>query len=125
MTRGADSEFVYCCIKILVMENSREEYEDEHLPDVEKIELERQLLYVAYENSYRVLTFKIPFDELIMQNNLDGMSSIMAYDPVEGIQKKELENIIAYYLGLDEPYYYLRCAELKKILDGLPDEVEL
>ena len=49
----------------------------------------------------------------------------MAYDPIEGIQKKELENIIAYYLGLDEPYYYMRCAELKKILDELPDEVEL
>lgn len=125
MTRGTASEFVYYCIKILAMEDPREEYEDEHLPDVEKIELERQLLYAAYENSYRVLTSKIPFDELIIQNNLDGLSAIMAYDPIEGIQKKELENIIAYYLGLDEPYYYMRCAELKKILDGLPDEVEL
>ena len=75
------------------------------------------VLYIAYENSYRVLTAKIPFDELVMQNDLDGVSALMAYDPIEGIQKEELKSIIDFYVELDEPHYYLRCAELKKILD--------
>jgi hypothetical protein len=100
------------------MEDPREEYEEgDQLTDVEKMELERHMLYTAYENSYKVLTFKIEFDELILQNDLEGTSALMAYDPMEGIQKEELESMIDYYAGLDESHYYLRCAELKKILD--------
>ena len=99
------------------MEDPREEYEGDQLTEVEKMELERHMLYTAYENSYRVLTCKIEFNELVLQNELDGTSAIMAYDPMEGIQEEELENIIDYYEKLDESQYYLRCAELKKILD--------
>ena len=67
------------------MEDPREEYEGDQLTEVEKMELERHMLYTAYENSYRVLTCKIEFNELILQNELEGTSSIMAYDPIEGI----------------------------------------
>lgn len=107
------------------MENPEEEYEDDYLTEEEKINLEQHIIHIAYENSYRLLTAKIPFEELGMEDELDGLSSIISYDPTQGIQKEELENMIAYYLKIDESEYYLRCAELKKILDGLPDEVEL
>jgi hypothetical protein len=43
----------------------------------------------------------------------------MIYDPVSGIGKDQLEGMIDYFLGMDEPEYYLRCGELKKIMDEL------
>lgn len=104
------------------MENPEEEYEDDYLTETEKRNLEQHILHIAYENSYRVLTAKIPFEELLTENESDGVSAIISYDPTEGIQKEELESMIAYYLEIDESKYYLRCAELKKILDPLFDK---
>ena len=120
-SRGTDPKFVYYYIKTLVMEDPREEYEGDQLTEFEKMELERHMLYTAYENSYRVLTAKIEFNELVLQNDIQGTSALMAYDPTEGIRKEELQGIIDYYVGLDESHYYLRCAELKKILDEVDD----
>ena len=101
------------------MEEPQEWDDDKELTDLEKIQLEEIMLAAAYENSYRVLTNKIDFADLVEEKNLIGISAIMAYDPLSGIQKEELENMINFYVNKDEPEYYLRCAELKKILDEI------
>tara|TARA_R110000751_G_scaffold247910_1_gene347686 strand:- start:37 stop:360 length:324 start_codon:yes stop_codon:yes gene_type:complete len=93
-----------------------ESYE-EHMTDAEKLELERKLLSCAYENSFQVLTDKISFNELLDAKDKHGMSSLLAFDPILGIRKHELEGMIEYYIELDQPHYYLRCARLKKILN--------
>ena len=102
------------------MEEPGEEQKGEQLTETEKMELERHMLYLAYENSYRVLTSRVDFTELLEEQDILGMSALMAYDPTLGITGEELDNMIAYYVELDEPHYYMRCAELKKIKDELP-----
>ena len=87
------------------------------LTEAQKIALENRILRQAYDNSFQVLTKKITFEELMEEDNSFGFSTLLAYDPHTGIRKHELESIIAYYVGLDEPEYYLRCAKLKKIMD--------
>ncbi len=96
------------------------EWDDsKELSELEKIQLENIMLAAAYENSYRVLTNKIDFADLVEEKNLIGISALMAYDPTSGIRKDELENMINFYVEQDESEYYLRCAELKKILDEI------
>jgi len=96
------------------------EWDDsKELSELEKIQLENIMLAAAYENSYRVLTNKIDFADLVEEKNLIGISALMAYDPTSGIRKDELENMINFYVEQDEAEYYLRCAELKKILDEI------
>lgn len=101
------------------MEEPQEWDDEQELTELEKIQLEEIMLAAAYENSYRVLTNKINFADLLEEKNLIGVSAIMAYDPVSGIQKQELDNMIRFYVDQDEPEYYLRCAELKKIYDEI------
>ena len=105
--------------KDVTMEEPQEWDDDKELTDLEKIQLEEIMLAAAYENSYRVLTNKIDFADLVEEKNLIGISAIMAYDPTSGIRKEELDNMIRFYIDQDEPEYYLRCAELKKIYDEI------
>jgi len=97
--------------------NSDESFEP--LSELEKSKMEQAMLEIAYENSYRVLTKRVAFEDLVEEKDLIGVSALMAYDPTEGIRKDELENMIQYYLEIDESEYYLRCAELKKMLDEM------
>lgn len=93
--------------------------EEEQLSELDKMQLDRVMLEMAYENSYRVLTKKVAFEDLIEEKTLIGATALMAYDPTEGIRKNELEDMIQYYIDQDESEYYLRCAELKKLLDDI------
>ncbi len=101
------------------MEEPQEWDDDQELTELEKMQLEEVMLAAAYENSYRVLTNQIEFADLVEEKNLIGISAIMAYDPISGIQKQELDNMIKFYIAQDESEYYLRCAELKKIYDEI------
>ena len=101
------------------MEDSEEDFIDEELNEIERMEYERNMLHTAYDNSYRVLTEKVLFDDLMEEKAYEGTTAIMAYDPFEGIRKDELEKMIDYYIGLDQVEYYLRCSELNKILKYL------
>jgi len=101
------------------MEDSEEDFIDEQLTEIERMEYERNMLHTAYENSYRVLTEKVLFDGLMEEKTNEGTTALMAYDPFEGIQKDELEKIIDYYVELDQVEYYLRCSELNVILNFL------
>jgi hypothetical protein len=75
--------------KDVTMEEPQEWDDDKELTDLEKIQLEEIMLAAAYENSYRVLTNKIDFADLVEEKNLIGISAIMAYDPTSGIRKEE------------------------------------
>lgn len=90
--------------------------EEDQLTEIERMQIERLMLKVAYDNSYRVLTDKVAFEDLIEEKSDEGVSALMAYDPLKGIRKDELENIISFYVDIDESEYYLRCAELNKIM---------
>jgi hypothetical protein len=100
-----------------MMEDSEEDFIDEQLTEIERMEYERTMLHAAYDNSYRVITDKVLFQDLIDEKINDGTTALMAYDPFEGIQKDELEKMIDYYIELDEVEYYLRCSELNVILN--------
>ncbi len=97
----------------------REEPEDfiEGLSDADRMALERRLLRTAYDNSFEVLMENTTFEELLEDGGGLGFSTLLAYDPTRGIRKEELKSIIDYYVSLDEPEYYLRCARLQKIME--------
>jgi len=97
----------------------REEPEDfiEGLSDADRMALERRLLKTAYDNSFEVLMKNTTFEELLEDGGISGFSTLLAYDPNKGIKEDELESIIDYYVSLDEPEYYLRCAKLQKIME--------
>ena len=101
------------------MEDSEEDFIDQKLNEIERMEYERNMLHTAYDNSYRVLTDKIRFKDLMEEKINDNSTALMAYDPFEGIQEDELEKIINYYIELDKVEYYLRCSELNVILNNM------
>ena len=95
-------------------EVSMEEYDDDLFDEMLEGIIEK-----AFENSYMVLTNKISFTNLVKNESENDSPALMIYDPVSGIGKDQLEGMIDYFLGMDEPEYYLRCGELKKIMDEL------
>ena len=86
----------------------------DELSELDKLRLEQKLLELAYENSYSILTNKISFDKLLDDNSSLGISSLLAYDPENGITRSEIESMIEFYIGEE---WYERCAELKKIMN--------
>ena len=95
-----------------------EEPEEEHsgITDEQRILMEQAMLDIAYENSYAVLTKELSFEDLLTEKHKFGISTLMSYDPADGPTKKDIQDIIDYYVNIDQPEYYLRCAELKKIM---------
>lgn len=107
--------------KEVTMEEEPEYNEDDQISETERLKIEHLMLETAYENSYKVLTGKITFSELLDEKDILGLTALMAYDPAKGIKKHELESMIEFYVERDDSEYYLRCAELKKILDETPN----
>lgn len=108
--RESHQKLVYYLYK----EVSMEEYDDDLFDEMLEGIIEK-----AFENSYMVLTNKISFTNLVKNESENDSPALMIYDPVSGIGKDQLEGMIDYFLGMDEPEYYLRCGELKKIMDEL------
>ena len=101
-----------------------EEYNEDSLTDAERIQIELAMLDIAYDNAYSLLTEQMTFEDLLTDKARFGFSAIMAYDPVDGPTREDLENMIEYYIDMDESEMYLRCAKLKKILhEKFPDSV--
>jgi len=86
----------------------------DELSEIDKLKLEHQLLELAYENSYSILTRRITFDKLLDKNSSLGISSLLAYDPLSGVTKDEIVRMIEFYVKEE---WYERCAELKKIMN--------
>ena len=104
--------------KEVTMEEEPDYTEDDSISEIDKMKIEKIMLAAAYDNSYKVLTGKITFSELPDEKDLMGISALMAYDPIKGIRKEELENMIEFYVEQDDVECYRKCAELKKILDN-------
>ena len=85
---------------------------DSILDDIYQKQIEDEMVNIAYDNSYKVLTGEVTFDSL-----LDGIyeeeTALMGFDPEHGPSKLELENMIMWYEEYEE---YQRCAKLHKIL---------
>jgi len=85
-----------------------------NLPEGERIEMENEIMDAAFENSYKLVTKKTTLVELTKLKGLTPTSSILLYDPTEGIDNDLLEDLIWHFEDREE---YEKCAELKKILD--------
>jgi hypothetical protein len=68
----------------------------------------------AFYNSYRIITDKISFEDLLDEDHNMGNSTLLTYDPEEILTVKIIQDIIDYYIDLEE---YEMCAELKKVMD--------
>ena len=81
------------------------------LTEIEEWELERKMLELAFHNSYLVITNRTTFEDLMYENHKNGKSAVLAHDPHEGPTNNELENLIEYFVELEE---YEICGELVK-----------
>jgi len=93
--------------------------EDNGLTEIEQMQLDAILLETAYENSYLVLTNQITFEDLLGKKFKHGHEAVMAFDPDNGPRLEELENMIAFYVELEE---YERCARIRDVLHRLYPE---
>jgi hypothetical protein len=96
---------------------SDKEHNEDNLPELtesEKYEMEQVMIQKAFENSYKIITKKTTFEELMNVKSAFGQKAILIYDPSEKPDKEVIEDIINYY---EEEEEYEKCAELKKILD--------
>jgi|TARA_R100000084_G_scaffold70210_1_gene31130 predicted site-specific integrase-resolvase len=86
------------------------------LPMGERLEMERMIMDEAFENSYRIVTKKMTFEELAEKSKAFSESShtILVYDPTEDPDTEVLEDLIEHFEDREE---YEKCAELKRILD--------
>lgn len=92
--------------------------EDKELTEVEQWDVERKMMEQAYQNSYKVLTDKVTFKELMAGSHKTGNSTIMAHDPHEGINDREKGVILNFFEVREE---YEKCAELKASFDGVKE----
>tara|TARA_A100001518_G_C1189636_1_gene35586 strand:+ start:192 stop:515 length:324 start_codon:yes stop_codon:yes gene_type:complete len=91
------------------------------LSESEKYHVEQMMIDRAYENSYKLITKKTTFEDLMdarsvyeSKDKSIEFRSILIYDPSEGWDDLHLEDMIDYFEETEE---YEKCAELKKILD--------
>jgi len=96
---------------------SEKENNEERLPELseaEKYEMEQMMVEMAFENSYKVVTKKVTFKELLNVKGSFGQKAILIYNPDKGYNQLHLEDMIDYF---EEEEEYEKCSELKKILD--------
>jgi len=89
---------------------------DDIMSKIQQQQLDDILLDQAYNNSWLVLSGQISFEELLEQDLKSGKEVIMSFDPDEGPKKKELENMISYYIDCEE---YEKCSKLQAILNKI------
>jgi hypothetical protein len=68
----------------------------------------------AYYSSYRIVTKKITFEDLLDEDSDKGYSTLLIHDPEKEITPDVVNDLIDYFVELEE---YELCAELKNILD--------
>ena len=101
------------------MDNNEENYDDwndpmfEGLSEIEQIEQEEELIALAFNNSYSIITKEVTFDELLIRNEGVDMVTTVAHDVENGPTNHDLENIIIYFQEREE---YEKCAVLHKML---------
>ena len=86
------------------------------LTEGERIEMENMIMEQAFENSYKIITKKMTFEDLAEKTKKLSSSShtILVFDPTEDPDKEVIEDLIWHFEDREE---YEKCAELKRILD--------
>ena len=86
------------------------------LTEGERIEMENMIMEQAFENSYKIITKKMTFEELATKKTLPSLEAhtILVYDPTEEPDTEVIEDLILHFEDREE---YEKCAELKRILD--------
>ena len=75
-----------------------------------------EIIDKAYYSSYRIITNKISFDDLLEEDFVSGGYTTLVYDPHKEITRDIIEDVIAYFVGEEK---YELCAELKEELDKI------
>ena len=78
----------------------------------EKAEYENYIVEQAFENSYKVLTRKASFEDLLDLKQEYGVKAVMIFNPADDADEDVYNDLIYYYEDLEQ---YERCAELLKI----------
>lgn len=77
------------------------------------IEFEKKL-EKAYYSTYRIITNKVSFTDLLDEDTNKGNVTLLVHDPDKEISENTIKDVIEYYEGLEE---YERCAELLEALN--------
>lgn len=109
--------------KIMDFDNNDEENFDEWdgalfdgLSEIEKLEKEEEVLNMAFNNSYDIITKSVTFEELLEKNHFDPYGegyTTVAHDVESGPSLHDLQNIILYFQEKEE---YEKCAVIHKML---------
>ena len=100
-----------------------DDYEDsiDPIQEIRQREIDKEILADAFSNSYKILTKEITFDDMLDNKFNDNLTAVLAFDPEEGPRLYELENMIDYYVEIEE---YERCIKLRTIMhDKFPDSI--
>ena len=72
-----------------------------------------EMLIVAFNNSYRIITKEATYTEIA--NQTEGDVILLAHDPTnKKVSLKDLDDILVYYEIVE---YYERCSVIKKIIE--------
>tara|TARA_R110002124_G_scaffold217426_1_gene383058 strand:- start:278 stop:586 length:309 start_codon:yes stop_codon:yes gene_type:complete len=85
---------------------------DDILNKIKKEQLDDIMLDQAYNNAWLILSEQTTFEDLIERKFKTGRELIMCFDPDKGPTQNELENMIEYYVEVEE---YEKCAKLRNI----------
>lgn len=83
---------------------------------MEGLEINSENVYKAFYNSYRLITHKINFGDLIVESEDDELPIFLVHDPDEKVDEKLISSVIKYFEKREE---YEVCAELKNSMDKL------
>lgn len=81
------------------------------------MELGEDIMDSAFDNSYLMLTGKITMLEFMNVTTDTEYTAVLAHDP-DGPTRNQVSEIIKHFEDREE---YEKCAELKKISDGLKE----
>lgn len=77
------------------------------------IEFETKLKQ-AYYSTYRIITNKVSFTDLLDEDVSKGTVTLLVHDPDKEISESTIKDVIKYY---EESEEYERCAELLEVLN--------
>ena len=83
---------------------------------MEDLEINSENVYKAFYNSYRLITHKINFGDLIVESESDELPIFLVHDPDKEVDEKLISSVIKYFEKREE---YEVCSELKNTMDKL------
>jgi hypothetical protein len=93
---------------------------DDIMSKIQQKQLDDIMLEQAYNNAWLILSEQATFEDLVQRKFKTGKEFIMCFDPDEGPTQNELENMIEYYVEIEE---YEKCAKLRNVLLRIYPEI--